>query len=456
MAIDLSVEISAGDLLTPFHDGCKGAAVQLLGTESEKFGVQVANGAPVSYDGKKCGIVGFFEAIQAADARWEPVVEKPGGPIIAIERGTGPQKQQISLEPGAQLELSGAALATAHDVADELDGHLLEIAPTAAACGVRWLSVGYHPLATPAELPWVPKARYAIMREYFPTVGSRGLDMMRRTATIQVNVDYADEEDAMRKLVVGLKLGPIATAIFACSPFAAGRVNGLKSERAAVWLDTDNDRCGLIAALADATKPRFEHYVEWALDVPMYLIKRDGDVIANTGQTFRAFLADGFEGHRATMGDWVLHLNTVFPEARLQRTIELRSTDALPRRYAPAVPALWAGILYDDTALESAVSLVSTVKSAAIQAARPQIAKLGLGAMVGDQPVRDIALAMLEIASGGLSRRARLDAQGRDEQVHLEPIVALASAGRSPADVLLDGIEAEADLRAAILERTTI
>lgn len=456
MAIDLSVEITDGDLLAPFHDGCKGQGVQLLGAESEKFGVQADNGAPVSYDGKKCGIVGFFDALCAADARWVPVYEREGGPIIAIERGSGTQKQQVSLEPGAQLELSGAALATVHEVAAELAAHLEEISPSAEACGVRWLSCGYHPLATAMELPWVPKERYAIMREYFPTVGSRGLDMMRRTATVQVNVDYADEEDAMRKLVVGLVLGPVATAMCACSPFSAGAVNGLKSERALVWLDTDNTRCGLVPLVTKAKRPSFEGYVEWALDVPMYLFKRDGQVVANTGQTFRSFLADGHAGHRARMGDWVTHLNTLFPEARLQRTVELRSTDALPRRLAPAVPALWAGILYDDRALEGAVELAASLDVDAMAAARPQIAKIGLAADVGGRPIRDLALAMLELAEGGLSRRARKNEDGEDERVHLAPLAALTEAGKTPADVLLEGLDDEPDLRAAILERTLI
>ncbi len=452
MAIDLSAELRVGDLALPFEAGCKGPGVQLLGTESEKFGVQATTGEPVSYDGKKCGIVGFFEALCAADERWKPVREKDDGPIIAIERGSGLSKQQVSLEPGAQLELSGAALETVHQVAAELDEHLADIAPSAAACGVKWLSVGFHPLATAVDLPWVPKQRYAIMREYFPEVGSRGLDMMRRTATVQVNVDFSDEEDAMRKLVVGLKLGPVATAMFACSPFAAGKLNGLKSERALVWLDTDMHRCGLVPTVGGAERPRFSDYIDWAIDVPMYMIKREGEVIANTGQTFRSFLADGFEGHRARMGDWVTHLNTLFPEARLQRTLELRATDALPRRFAPAVPALWAGLLYDDQALAGAHDLARSLATADVEAARPDIAKLGLGAHIGGRSVRDIAMKLLELADGGLSRRAHMH-DGHDERVHLAPIVKLAEAGLSPADELTDGIDTS-DLRNQILERT--
>ncbi len=455
MTNDPSLAIKASDLAAPFEAGEKGGGVQLLGTESEKFGVQ-ASGAPVSYDGNKCGILGFFDALSAADDSWRPVREIEDGPIIALERGSGLAKQQVSLEPGAQLELSGAALATVHEVANELDVHLEDIAPSARACGVRWLSVGFHPLAAAVDLPWVPKQRYGIMRDYFPTVGSRGLDMMRRTATIQVNVDYDDEEDAMRKLVVGLKLGPIATAMFACSPFSNGRINGLKSERAQVWLDTDDRRCGLVPGISNAEQPSYAKYIAWALDVPMYMFKRDGAVVANTGQSFRSFLSDGFEGHRAIMADWVSHLNTLFPEARLQKTIELRCTDALPRSLAPAVPALWAGLMYDEVALQGAVELAASLVGADVLAARPDIARLGLGAKVANRSVREIAMAMLELAEGGLSRRARLDSDGADERKHLDPIVSLVEAGKSPADQLLDGIVDESDLVAAILRRTLV
>jgi glutamate--cysteine ligase len=260
----------------------------------------------------------------------------------------------------------------------------------------------------------------------------------------------------MRKLVVGLKLGPIATAMFACSPFSAGRKNGLRSERAQVWLDTDADRCGLIPSLAGAKAPRYDDYVAWALEVPMYMFKRDGRVIANTGQRFRSFLEEGFDGHRATMGDWITHLNTLFPEARLQKTIELRCTDALPRRLAPAVPALWAGLLYDEVSLQGAYELAAELDVADVQAARPEIARCGIGATVAGRPAQELAVAMLELADAGLARRARMDESGRDERIHLAPIIALAQAGKCPADELLEGIDDAPDLRQAILERTLV
>lgn len=444
------------DLLSAFAAGMKGNDdVQLLGTESEKFGVRASTGKPVSYDGRACGILGFFEALLATD-KWAPLREREGGPIIALERQTEAGSQQVSLEPGAQLELSGAPHATVHAVADELDEHLAEIAPTSASCGVRWLSAGYQPLATPELLPWVPKERYTIMREYFPKVGTRGLDMMRRTATVQVNLDFADEQDAIRKMRVGLKLAPIATAMFANSPFSAGKVNGLQSERALVWLDTDNARCGLLPMMLgpDAS---FERYAEWALDVPMYFFKRDGEIVGNTGQTFRSFMQDGFEGHRPILGDWIYHLNTLFPEVRLQRTIELRCTDAQRRPLLTAVVAMWAGLMYDQTALAACDRLMAGYDHDALAAARPDVAKRGLRAEIAGKPIRPLAERMLELASEGLGRRHRLDADGRDERRHLDPIIALTTAGKTPADVMLEGLDRDADdLREQIIARTAI
>jgi len=444
------------DLLVPFREGCKGDLdLQLLGAESEKFGVLLSSGQPVSYDGRTCGVVGFFEAL-VATGEWTAIRERDGGPIIALERTIAAGKQQVSLEPGAQLELSDAPHDSVHAVADALSAHLADIAPLSESCGVRWLSAGYHPLATPEQLPWVPKQRYAIMREYFPTVGSRGLDMMRRTATVQVNIDYADEQDAVRKLRVGAKLSPIATAIFANSPFVEGRVNGGRSERALVWTDTDRHRCGLLPFMMDPDAS-FSRYAEWALGVPMYMFKRDGGIVANTGQSFRSFWEDGFEGHKPTLADWVLHLNTLFPEVRLQRTIELRSTDAQHRSLSPAVPALWAGLLYDEQSLHACDTLIAELEHDALEAARVDIARRALGAQVGGKPIRRWAERMIELSLEGLARRNKLDADGRDERRHLQPIVALVESGRCPADVMLEGFDATGqDARSAIIERTAI
>ena len=446
---------SFDDLLTPFHEGCKGSHdVQLLGTESEKFGVRSGTTNPVQYEGS-CGIVGFFEALLETGS-WEAKRERDGGPIIALERKVGIGSEQISLEPGAQLELSGAPLSDVHAVAAEIDAHLEAISSVSEACGVRWLSAGYHPLATLDQLPWVPKERYVIMREYFPKVGTRGLDMMRRTATVQVNVDYADEADAVRKLRIASKLSPIATAMCANSPFAEGKLTGGRTERGLVWTDTDKHRCGLLPQMMEPGAT-FKTYAEWALDVPMYMFKRDGEVFANTGQPFRSFWQDGYDGHKPTMGDWVTHLNTLFPEVRLQKTIELRSTDAQNRALLKAVPALWAGIIYDDAALQGCDELVAGLSHDVLEAARPDIAKRGLEAKIGDVPVRALAEKIVGLASEGLRRRNKIGEDGADECRYLEPLVALVQAGKTPADVLLEGLNAnDPQLAEKILERTTI
>ncbi|MEZ4440362.1 MAG: glutamate-cysteine ligase family protein [Polyangiaceae bacterium] len=442
------------DLLEYFHSGHKGDGVELLGTESEKFGVQTKNGKPVSYDGRTCGILGFFERLLET-GEWAPVLDYPGGPIIALERDRPIGKEQISLEPGAQLELSGAPQETVHGVADELAAHLEAIRPVSESCGVRWLSAGYHPLATPDRLPWVPKKRYEIMREYFPSVGTRGLDMMRRTATVQVNFDFSSEEDAMRKLRVGLKASPAAAAIFANSPFAEGAVTGRKSERTEVWLHTDRNRTGLLPMML-GPGASYRDYATWALDIPMYFFKRGGEIVANTGQPFRAFMEDGFEGHHAEMDDWILHLNTLFPEVRLQRTLEFRCIDAQSQARLPAVAGFWAGLIYDPTSLAAADELLASWDVETLEALRPMVAQRGLQAEVGGRSVLPLAQQLMELALAGLARRGRKNAAGEDERVHLTGLAELTAAGRCPADLLLEGIDGVPDLREAILDRTSI
>ncbi|MEM1032251.1 MAG: glutamate-cysteine ligase family protein [Myxococcota bacterium] len=449
-ATTVSPPLRGEDLERPFARS--GPRREWLGTESEKFGVLRPNATPVSYDGRTCGIVQIFDGLMAR-GDWAPYREREGGPVVALSKVGG--STVISLEPGAQLELSGAPVETVHDVEAELAEHLADIAPVSETCGIDWLAVGYHPFARPEQLPWVPKERYEIMRAYFPRVGTRGLDMMRRTATVQVNLDYHDEEDAMRKLRVALKLSPIATAIFANSPFAEGRAHGWRSERAHVWLDTDRDRAGLLEALMEPGR-RYRDYVAWALDVPMYFIKRGGRVVANTGQSFRDFRDRGYEGHRARYDDWLLHLNTLFPEVRLQKTLEVRSADMQSVQHLAALPAFWAGLMYDETSLAAAEALVARWSPSALVAARPLIAREALNAELCGRPVRHWAERVMALALEGLSRRGRRDEAGRDERRHLEPLAALVAAGRCPADDLLDGLDREQDPRAAILRRTRV
>ncbi|RYE92961.1 MAG: glutamate--cysteine ligase, partial [Myxococcales bacterium] len=308
------------DLFELFRASEKPAEQWRIGAECEKFGVFRGSGAPLHYRGEP-GVPTVLHTLVERHS-WEPEPESPGGPLIALRRARG----SITLEPGGQLELSGAPLLDIHAVAHEARGHLDELRSISDELGLAWVGLGFHPLARQADLDWVPKARYGIMQVYLPSRGAHGLDMMRRTATVQANYDYRDEADAMRKLRVSLKLAPVTTAMFANSPFYEGQRWGGRSYRAYAWLDVDNSRAGLVPAVWHEGST-YADYVEWALDVPMFLFKRGGQPVENTGQSFRSFLRHGFRGHRASAGDWEMHVNTIFPEVRLKRTLEIRGAD---------------------------------------------------------------------------------------------------------------------------------
>ena len=438
-------------LLEPFRASETPRNEWRIGGEAEKFGVDAATGAPAQYEGER-GVVRVFDALIGSHG-WRAVREYTDGPVIALRR----ESASVTLEPGAQFELSGAPWKAVHDICAEMRGHLDEIAGISKEMNLVWLGVGFHPFAKQSELPWVPKQRYGIMREYLPKRGHRALDMMRRTATVQANFDYASEEDAMRKMRVALKLSPILHAMTANSPFYEGRLAGKKSVRGEVWMHMDPDRSGLIPSLWKPDALSYRDYVEWALDAGMFLFKRDGKIIENTGQSFRSFLEDGFEGHRATFGDWKLHLTTLFPEARLKSTIEVRCFDSLPVDMACAPPALFTGILYDETALAAAESLAETFDYESVQRARPALVTSGLSAELCGRPAREIAEEILSIASGGLERRGELTPGGRDERVHLGRLTTLVEEGRSPADLFTDGLhDGMPTLREEILSRTRV
>jgi glutamate--cysteine ligase len=327
-------------LLAVFHDAEKKDDAPLrVGPEMEKSGVFRADGSPVPFDGER-GVARILDE-HVRRFGWTPESEFEGGPVIALRRG----ETAITLEPSCQFELSGAPMADIHGIAEEFRVHMDELTAITKPMGIAWLGIGFQPFATRGELPWVPKMRYGIMRRYLPTRGDLALDMMQRTCTVQANFDFTDEQDAMRKLRVALRLAPLTTAIFANSPFYEGgrsfpgAPQGGPTFRGKVWLHTDPDRSGLVPGVFKENST-YVDYVEWALDVPMFMFKRDGAKVENTGQTFRDFLANGFEGHRATQDDWTSHLNTLFPEVRLKRTIEVRGADAQPHRYAFALPAL--------------------------------------------------------------------------------------------------------------------
>jgi glutamate--cysteine ligase len=441
---------SDDDLVEIFHSSERPRDGWRIGAEAEKFGVDAESGAPLAYSGER-GVTRVMQALADAGG-WQPERETDDGPVIALKRGD----ESITLEPGAQLELSGAPLGDVHGICSEMQAHLAELADVSRAMNLTWLGVGFHPLARQADLPWVPKHRYAIMRDYLPARGSGALDMMRRTATVQANFDYANEEDALAKLCVALRLSPLVNAMTANSPFLEGRLAGRKSVRGVVWLSMDPERSGLIPSLWKKSRPSYRDYVEWALDAGMFLFKRGDEYIANTGQPFRSFLQNGFQGHRATRADWRLHLNTLFPEARLKSTLEVRSADSLPLRLACGVPALFTGILYDARALSDATELALSLDLEAVERSRPALVRDGLAANIGGRSARELAQSVIEIASGGLERRARLNADGRDERVFLEPLAELVNSGRSPADLLTDGLERASDLRAEILRRCRI
>jgi glutamate--cysteine ligase len=442
--------LSYDDLLLPFHEAMKPKEQWRIGAEAEKFGVMADTGQALLYD-QAPGVLTVLSALQERFG-WKPMVEREGGPLIALER----DHASVTLEPGGQLELSGAPLSDIHAIADETAAHHRDLAQISDPLGIVWLGVGFHPFARQDDLPWVPKMRYGVMKTYLPTRGARALDMMRRTATVQANFDYGTEEDALRKLRVALRISPLVSAIFANSPFREGRITGDRSERTRVWLAVDPDRQGLLPRMWSESS-RISDYIEWALDAPMFLIKRGGEVVHNTGQTFRAFLRDGYSGHTADIHDWETHLNTLFPEVRLKRTLEVRGGDSLPARLSAALPALWTGALYDDSAFTEVERWSSSFTFAEIEALRPHVAERGLRAVFRGRPLAEAAERLLDLAEQGLRRRARKNPQGEDETVHLRELGELIHAGDCPADALLRELpEDPAALTREIIRRAQV
>ena len=440
---------SRDHLLQPFHEACKPPEQWHIGPEVEKAGIFDATRMPIPYEGEH-SVRSILEMLVSKHG-WTPDREYEGGPIIALLRDGA----SVTLEPGGQLELSGAQAKDVHQVCNEMRQHMREIGPLSRAMGVTWLGIGFQPFAKRQDYQWVPKQRYGIMREYLPTRGDHALDMMLRTCTVQANYDYDSEDDAMRKMRVSLALSPATTAIFANSPWLEGKPHGGLTYRGRVWLDVDPDRSGLLPFL---WKPSagFSDYVEWALDIPMFMFKRDGVKIVNTGQTFRSFWTDGFQGHKPTMDDWKTHLNTLFPEVRLKKTIEIRGADAQSTPMKCALPALWTGIFYDTRALAEAEALVTGWTHDEVEGSRASIWKEGLRAPFRGRPLREVAEHVLEIAEGGLERRGCKNARGKDERVHLAKLRKLIEKGLTPADVLLEGMNKVADPLAEIAKRTAL
>ena len=414
--------------------GCKPAAEWRIGTEHEKFGFRQDDLATPPYlpaDGQPGAIRDLLTGLLRYDGT--PITDHDN--IIGLKQGGA----AISLEPAGQLELSGAPVETLHDTRAEMETHFAQVRSISQDLRIGFAPLGFHPLARREDLPWMPKGRYAIMRRYMPLVGTRGLDMMTRTCTVQVNLDYASEADMVRKLRVGLLLQPLATALFANSPFTEGRPNGFQSYRAFVWTDTDNDRSGIPPVMFQDGFG-FEQYAAWLVDhVPMYFIYRNGEYIDVAGSRFRDFM-DGrlhnLSGTQATLGDFADHMTTVFTDVRIKQFLEMRGADAGRPEMMLAQSALWVGLLYDDAALTAVEALLRGAGWKDAVAMREAVPREGLAAKLPwrDGDLHDLARDVVAIARDGLRARARRDSQGQDESAYLTPLEAIAAGGPTQAE----------------------
>ena len=412
--------------------GCKPAERFRIGTEHEKFGFRLADLAAPPYeptDGQPGSIRGLLEGLQRYDG--EPITD--AGNIIGVKQGDA----AISLEPAGQLELSGAPVETLHDTMAELETHYEQVRSVSRDLRIGFAPLGFHPIATREQMPWMPKGRYAIMRRYMPKVGTHGLDMMTRTCTVQVNLDYASEQDMLRKLRVSLLMQPLATALFANSPFTEGRPNGFLSYRAHVWTDTDNDRSGIPRVMFEPGFG-FERYVEWLVDhVPMYFVYRDGAYIDVAGASFRDFMAGrlhNLAGTVATVGDFADHITTVFTDVRIKRFLEMRGADAGRADMMVAQSAFWVGLLYDEAALTAAEALLREATWEDAATLRAAVPREGLAATWRGGSLRDLARDAVAISRDGLRARGRHNAEGLDESIFLGPLEAIAAGEPTQAE----------------------
>jgi glutamate--cysteine ligase len=430
---------SRDDLVAWIAAGEKPKRQWRIGTEHEKFVFHTDTLTPVAYEGER-SISALMKSLIVRFG-WEPILE--GDKIIALKRPEGALCGNISLEPGGQFELSGRPVETLHETAAETHRHLREVLSVGEPLGIGFLGLGFSPKWTLAETPHMPKERYSIMTRYMPTVGSRGLDMMYRTATIQVNLDFADEADMVKKLRVSLALQPIATALFSSSPFTEGRLNGFKSMRSEVWRDTDRRRTGMLP-FAFETAMGYERYVDYALAVPMYFVYRNGRYIDASGASFQNFL-DGklpqLPGERPTFDDWSDHLTTLFPEVRLKRFMEMRGADSGPWQRICALPAFWTGLLYDAQALDAAWELVKDWTAEEREALRNAVPKSALATPFRSTTVQQIAREALRISRRGLRARQRINAASQDEAIYLDVLDEVAISGCTLADRLIERFE---------------
>jgi glutamate--cysteine ligase len=418
---------SRAQLVEYFASGSKPKSEWRIGTEHEKFVFDVNTLRPVPYEGPN-GIGAILNGLTRFG--WEKV-EENGNTIALLKDGCS-----VTLEPGGQFELSGAPVQSIHQTCAEVGNHLSQVKAIGHELGVGFLGMGFQPKWSRADTPWMPKGRYQIMKSHMPRRGSLGIDMMIRTCTVQVNLDFADEADMVKKLRTSLALQPVATALFADSPFTEGKPNGFMSYRANIWTDTDPDRTGpLPFAFEDGMG--FERYTDYMLDVPMYFVYRDGKYIDASGQSFRDFLKGklpALPGEMPTTADWSDHVTTAFPEVRLKKFLEMRGADGGPWDRLCALPALWVGLLYDQEALDAAWDLVKNWSAEDRAALKAGVPKQALKAKFGKGTVRELALEVLKIARLGLNNRKAGDLAGADESGFLNVLQVIADSGECPAE----------------------
>ena len=425
---------SKSQLIEAIARGCKPKSDWRIGTEHEKFTFYRDDHRPVPYEGER-GIGALLDKVQAETA-WLPYYDRDK--VIGLNNPLG--GGAISLEPGGQFELSGAPLETIHQTCTEANEHLKLLRKFTDPMGIDFLGLGVTPTWTLGDIPLMPKSRYGIMKPYMEKVGTLGTSMMFRSATVQVNLDFASEADMVKKMRVSLALQPVATALFANSPFLDGKPNGLLSFRSHIWLNTDKDRTGMLPFVFEDGMS-FERYVDYALDVPMYFVIRKGEYVNCAGESFRAFL-DGklpqLPGELPTVKDWEDHLSTLFPEVRMKQFLEMRGADGAPWQGICALPAFWVGLLYDQTALDAAWDLVRDWTDEERQRLRDEVPRLGLKTPFRNGTLFDIAKQALAIARSGLKARNKLNWEGADETVFLKPLDYTIETGKTPAERLLD------------------
>ncbi len=429
-AKDTTIE-SFSELVDYLEAGCKSAEDWRIGTEHEKFGYHLGDLTPLQYEGDD-GVAAMLNGLR--EFGWRPVFE--ADKIIALEKGGG----SITLEPGGQFELSGGPLAHVHQTCDEVHTHLAQVENVAKDLGIGFIGLGFSPKWPLDETPVMPKFRYDIMRRYMPTRGKLGLEMMFQSCTVQTNLDFSSESDMVKKFRVGLALQPIATAIFANSPFAEGKPSGFLSYRSRVWLDTDPDRTGMLPFVFEDGFG-FERYAEYALDVPMYLVERNGTYIDAAGQSFRDFMAgklQALSGERPSLKDWETHLTTIFPEVRLKRFLEMRGADGGPWRRLCALPAFWVGLLYESASLEAAWDLVKGWTAEEREELRRSVPVHALDTEFRGTTVGAVAKEVLEISRGGLKARNIRDGNNSSEAHFLEPLDQIVDENCTSAERLLN------------------